>query len=313
VTDRSHHAGAGAGRGRTGPPGYPPAADSCTQDLRFAMGSYALGALDPAEADIARLHLVECAACRAEYREMAAVPAVLARITEAEMSAPAAMPTDDMLARLLGEAAIRDPSAFAPSHAAGGAAASRLGFSPVPDETDPTAATLSTQAPRRSRRRAAVRHSQGFLATLWAGSAFRRVGLAAAGGALAAVAVIGVYAVTSGSHQPSVYSNSIEAENPAMKITGSLQYHATEWGSSVQVTMHNVPPGDDCMLLAVDSKGNRVVASTWWAPSSGSATIDGGVAMEADEITKFDVVTATGQTLLELPVKGATSASTTTK
>ena len=88
----------------------------------------------------------------------------------------------------------------------------------------------------------------------------------------------------------------------AMGITGTVHYHATEWGSWVQVTMHNVPPGDDCMLLAVDGKGNRVVASTWWAPSSGTATIPGGVAMQADEISKFQVVTATGKTLLDVPV-----------
>jgi hypothetical protein len=311
VTDRSQHAGAGSGRGRSGPPGYPPAAESCSQDQRFAMGSYALGALDPAEADQARLHLMECAACRAEYREMAAVPEVLARITETEMAAIPVPPTDDMLARLLQEAARRDPSAFRSTAGAGAGfgAVSGLGFDPDAAEVDPGAATLSTtHVPRtRGRRRAVVRQKSRVFTTLWSGSAFRRISLAAAGGALAAVAVIGVYTFTSNSNKPSVFSNSLQAENAAMKITGSLQYHATDWGTWAQVTMHNVPPGDDCMLLAVDAKGNRVVASTWWAPSSGSATIPGGVAMEADQIMKFQVVTATGQTLLDLPVSSTTA------
>ncbi len=312
MTDRSHHAGAGSGRGRTGPPGYPPAAASCSQEQRFAMGSYALGALDPAEADQARLHLVECAACRAEYREMAGVPAILARITETEMAAVPVAPTDDMLARLLQAAVIRDPEAFGPPVASEGFSAFEgLGFDPAAVHTDPGAETVSTtHVPQtRSARRAAVRQKSRFLSTLWSGSAFRRVSLAAAGGALAAVAVIGVYAVTSGSNKPSVFSNTLQAENTAMKISGTLQYHAVDWGSWVQVTMHNVPPGDDCMLLAVDAKGNRVVASTWWAPSSGSATIPGGVAMQASEITKFEVVTATGQFLLDLPVSAGTATS----
>jgi hypothetical protein len=309
VTDRSHHAGAGAGRDRTGPPGYPPAADSCSQELRFALGSYALGALDPPEADQVRLHLVECAACRAEYRELAAVPAVLARITETEMAAVPVPPGSELLNRLLDQAAAREASNLGPESAgiAAGPAAARSGAARYDPAADLDAPTLSTGRPPHThgRRRAAVRQVRQpsrLLANLWAGSAFRRISIAAAGGALAAVAVLGVYAATSGSHSPSVFSNQVKAENTAMKISGSLQYHATEWGSWVEITMHNVPPGADCMLLAVDAKGNRVVASTWWAPSSGTATIPGGVAMEADEISKFEVVTATGTTLLDLPV-----------
>lgn len=311
MTDRSHHAGAGSGRGRTGPPGYPPPADSCSEDQRFSLGSYALGALDPFEADQVRMHLVECAACRAEYRELAAVPAVLARITETEMAAIPVPPGNELLNRLLAQAAAREASSLGSESvgiaAEAAAAASREsrssgGFDPA--YADPDAPTLNTGRPPRThgRRRAVVRQKSRFLATLWSGSAFRRVSIAAAGGALAAVAVLGVYTATSGSHKPSVFSNQLAAENTSMHITGSLQYHATEWGSWVEVTMHNVPPGDDCMLLAVDAKGNRVVASTWWAPSSGSATIPGGVAMQADSISKFEVVTATGTTLLDLPV-----------
>lgn len=139
-------------------------------------------------------------------------------------------------------------------------------------------------------------------AYLWSGSLMRRVSIAAAGGVLTAAAVIGVYSATSGSNSSGVFSKTIQAANKPMGITGTIQYHAAEWGSWVQVTMHNVPPGDDCTLLAVDAKGNRVVASTWWAPSSGTATIPGGVAMEADSIAKFEVVTASGQTLLDAPV-----------
>jgi len=117
---------------------------------------------------------------------------------------------------------------------------------------------------------------------------------------LAAAAVISVYAGTAGSNAP--VTTTINAANAAMGITGTVQYHATEWGSWVQVTMHNVPPGDDCSLVAVDSKGDRAVASSWWAPSSGTATIPGGVAMDTSDIVKFQVVTSTGTTLLDIPV-----------
>lgn len=318
MTDRSH-AGAGSGRGRTGPPGYPPgyppAADSCSPDQRIALGSYSLGALDPAEADQVRMHLVDCAACRAEYRELAAVPAVLARITETEMAAGPVPPDGELLTRLLEKAAAREASgrgavpgsaAADPASAWGpaqGAAQSPFG-SPGFADGSPAEAGHSGRASRHrpARQKPAGHQRAGLFAALWSGSLMRRVTIAAAGGALAAVAVITVYAGTGGSKPPVAFSKTISGTNAAMGISGTVQYHATEWGSWVQVTMHNVPPGDDCMLLAEDGKGNRVVASTWWAPSSGTATIPGGVAMEADSISKFQVVTATGKTLLDMPV-----------
>jgi hypothetical protein len=316
VTDRSH-AGAGSGRGRTGPPGYPPgyppAADSCSPDQRIALGSYALGALDPAEADQVRIHLVDCAACRAEYRELAAVPAVLARITETEMAAGPVPPDGELLTRLLEKAAAREASGrgAVPNPAAASPASawsSAQGSSGFADASDPgldlsPGSSHSGRARRRrpARQKSAGHQKSGLLSSLWSGSLVRRVSIAAAGGVLAAAAVISVYAGTAGSNVP--VTTTINAANAAMGITGTVQYHATEWGSWVQVTMHNVPPGDDCMLLAVDGKGNRVVASTWWAPSSGTATIPGGVAMEASEISKFQVVTATGKTLLDVPVQ----------
>lgn len=305
MTDRSQRAGAGAGIGRTGPPGYPPGypppADSCSPDQRIALGSYALGALDPLEADQVRRHLVECAACRTEYRELAAVPSVLARITETEMAAGPMPPDGELLTRLLARAAAREATA--------GLGAPTPGAHAAPEEpataaahAAPAAATAGPGHSRSRRRRGSVSQKPAMITNLWSGSLLRRVSIAAAGGVLTAGAVIGVYSATSSSNSPSVFSKTIQAANTQMGISGSIQYHAAEWGSWVQVTMHNVPPGDDCTLLAVDAKGNRVVASTWWAPQSGTATIPGGVAMEADSIARFEVVTADGTMLLDAPV-----------
>jgi hypothetical protein len=311
VTDRSQHAGAGAGLGRTGPPGYPPGypppADSCSPDQRIALGSYALGALDPLEADQVRRHLVECAACRMEYRELAAVPAVLARITETEMATGPVAPGSEMLTRLLDRAAAREATGL-------GATAPGPGAHAGPEESAVAAAHAASAASsaaataagpghsRARRRRGSVPQKSSMITNLWSGSLLRRASIAAAGGVLTAAAVIGVYSASSTSTSPTVFSKTLQGTNPKMGISGTIQYHAAEWGSWVQVTMHNVPPNDDCTLLAVDAKGNRVVASTWWAPQSGTATIPGGVAMEADSIAKFEVVTADGSTLLDVPV-----------
>ncbi|HEU5333220.1 MAG TPA: zf-HC2 domain-containing protein [Actinocrinis sp.] len=303
-----HSTGSGAGGGL--PPG-PPGTDAafCSPEQRVSLGSYALGALDPPEADQVRRHLLECPACRAEYRELAAVPAVLARITETEMAAGPVPPGGEMLARLLERAAAREGS-FAVG-GGGGAGASGAGMAPSIFDTGSFGAVGAGTGPgggsgsgrqgrTHGRRRASVRQSSRALAGGRFSSPLRKFGLALAGAGLAAAAVAGVYAVTSS--PAGAPSKTITAMNKAMGISGSVSYKPTEWGSWVQVTMHNVPPGDDCSLVAVDSKGDRAVASSWWAPSSGTATIPGGVAMDTSDIVKFQVVTSTGTTLLDIPV-----------
>ena len=258
----------------------------CSPEQRVALGSYALGALDPVEADHVRRHLLECPECRAEYRELAAVPALLARITETEMASGPVPPGDELLSRLLERAASRE--------------------SPVPASVETTGSFEALGAGSRlpathGRRRGAVRQSsRALVGARSGGGTLRKMGLVLTGAGLAAAAVIGVYAANSGS--ATTGSKTIDATNKAMGITGSVSYKPTEWGSWVQVTMHNVPPGDDCSLVAVDSKGDRAVASSWWAPSSGTATIPGGVAMDTSDIVKFQVVTSTGTTLLDIPV-----------
>lgn len=59
-------------------------ATACTPSLRIDLGCYVLGALDPAQHERVSRHLRTCAGCQAAYRELAALPALLARLTEAE-------------------------------------------------------------------------------------------------------------------------------------------------------------------------------------------------------------------------------------
>jgi hypothetical protein len=286
VNRNSSAPGAGGGL----PPG-PPGIDSgfCSPEQRVALGSYALGALDPVEADQVRQHMLECPGCRAEYRELAAVPALLARITETEMAAGPVPPGGELLSRLLERAAAHEGSA--------------------PEATVETTGSFDAvgvagggrQATRsHGRRRAAVPQSSRALVRPRSGGVLGKLGLVLSGAGLAAAAVAGVYALNSG--PTTTASKTIQGTNNAMGITGSISYKPTEWGSWVQVTMHNVPPGDDCSLVAVDAKGDRQVASSWWAPSSGTATIPGGVAMQASDIVKFEVVASNGGTLLSIPV-----------
>jgi hypothetical protein len=69
------------------------------EEVRDALGAYALGALDPDEIEGIEAHLVTCAACRAELaRDMEAVDALAVAI------APSVAPSPDVRARLLATA-----------------------------------------------------------------------------------------------------------------------------------------------------------------------------------------------------------------
>jgi hypothetical protein len=296
--------GSGLGRGMPAPPpGRDPA--GCSPELRKALGSYALGALDPVEADQVRRHLVDCPACRFEYREMAAMPALLSRIPEIEMSVGAtpARPGPDMLTRLLDRAAVFEGSV---ADSAASSAAASSASAPFADSAP------QYQAPRqpgaavahRRHRTAGSGGMSGLAARLldrWRqGSPLQHVSIVTAGTALVAAAAVGSYAATSSSPAPA-FSNTLSATNSTTGISGIVDYHSVDWGSWVQVTMHGVPAGDDCSLIAVDAKGARAVASTWTAPPGGTATIPGGLAMAASSIVEFEVVTTSGSTLLAIP------------
>jgi hypothetical protein len=160
----------------------------------------------------------------------------------------------------------------------------------VPDAHRPAAAPVPRA--RRSRPRSRLR---------WPS---RPGASAALSGALVAVAATGVFVgVQSAGGAPTAAVDTVSAANTANGVSGTVQYRPTDWGSWVQITLHGVPRGDNCVMYAVDGSGNRSVAGSWWVPYSGpgSATIPGGVAMQASTIRQFVVETTNGQVLLTVP------------
>jgi hypothetical protein len=246
------------------------------------LGAYVLGALEPDEADALRRHMADCPVCQAEYRELqqaagllAAVPAEAFEARGAAGAAPEAGLDPGMWERL------RERAGLAHGPAAGLVAAPR----PARDAAAPA------PHPRR-RRRSGLR---------WPS---RPGASAALSGALVAAAAAGIFAGVSISGESSAGAETVSAVNATDGVSGSIQYRPTDWGSWVQVTLKGVPPGDDCVMYAVDASGDRSVAGSWWAPgsTSQSATIPGGVSMQASAIRQFVVETAAGQVLLVVPV-----------
>ena len=254
---------------------------------REDLGAYLLGALEPEEAELMRLHIRQCPACQAEYAELAPVAGLLARIP-AEAFVPERHSIDEspdpaMWERLRSRAGLPG-AAESPSDA-------RFNPPPIAVRPNGTVRPPRSNASTRPTTRRAHRPMRPSTAALLSG-------------VLVAAAAIGIYAGTRPSPSaPEAATETISATNAADGVSGTVQYRPTDWGSWVQITLKGVKPGNDCVLYAEDDHGDKAVASTWWAPSlvGQSATIPGGVAMHASDIKNFQVTTTVGQILLTIP------------
>ena len=256
-----------------------------THAWREELGAYLLGALEADEAERMRLHLAECAACRAEHDELAPLVGMLAKVpAEAFPDEQLAneVPDPAMWERLRSRAGLPG-AAETPSDARFRAAPGSL----RPNGSNRPPQPIASARPARRTRRP-----------------MRPATSALISGVLVAAAAFGIYAGTRpGTAAPLAKAETVSATNAADGVSGTVQYRPTDWGSWVQITLKGVKPGDDCILYATDGQGNKSVASTWWAPSltGESATIPGGVNMDASTIKNFQVTTTVGEILLTIP------------
>lgn len=259
---------------------------------REELGAYLVGALEADEAERMRAHLTQCPACQAEYAALAPVAGLLSKVPVEAFTSYAeadAAPDPGMWERLSARAGLvgvaespSDVRLRANPTLPGG---QRPGGSPRPPQPSPA----SRPSSRRARRSTKMRPATAALIS----------------GVLVAAAAIGIYAGTrpsSGAPQAAGIET-VSAANKVDGVSGTVQYRSTEWGSWVQISLKGVKAGDDCILYAMDGHGNKVAASTWWAPDAvgATATIPGGVAMNASDIQKFQVTTTAGDVLLTVP------------
>lgn len=76
----------------------------------------------------------------------------------------------------------------------------------------------------------------------------------------------------------------------------------TDAGTTLDLTLAGVTPGEHCSLVAVSSNGTHEVTSTWVANYEGDATITGSTGISLADIERFDITTPDGTTLLQVPV-----------
>lgn len=90
-------------------------------------------------------------------------------------------------------------------------------------------------------------------------------------------------------------------------VKASIEFHGVAWGTSLQITMSDLPAYYHCTLLAVGKDGSVQFASSWGSGAAGgTVTVPGGVAMDPSLIDHFDVALMPGVDL-EIPVPAANS------
>ncbi|MBX7546986.1 zf-HC2 domain-containing protein [Streptomyces sp. NPDC004232] len=245
--------------------------------LRMALGGYVLGALSPAETEQVRAHLATCDACRAEYEQLAGLPALLATVTAAE-AAGGAVPAGDEepVDRLVRRAA---------------------GSTPPAAPRAPGAGLLDGMLRRAAaRRRRTVRWQlAGAVASLML------VAAAAVGGTWLVTGA----SVTSEGRPPgaatSTPSRTFSGSDATTGVTASVEVFPSAWGSVLRVSAHGAPAGIVCRLQAVGSGGARADAATWRAGAYPAGTrIPGAVPMSPGAIEHFEIVAGNGQKLVTI-------------
>ncbi|GAB2780929.1 anti-sigma factor family protein [Streptomyces daliensis] len=247
------------------------------------VAAYALGVLDPAEAERFEQHLAGCDRCGAELESLMPLPPLLAEHAEHVAHAD---PTDDT------------------DHAVPEA----LGARPAPELLDRLLA--ETAAERRGRRQRRV----------WlAAAAFVLV----VGGPLAAVGFAGggdgdgngsgePAHVASPAREMYEHGEKIGVVDARTKARATVSLERKDWGTHVALKLGHVRGPLSCELVAVGANGTEQTVTTWSVPEGGYGIpgskwpeplyTHGGAAFQREDISRFDVRTLDGRRLASIKV-----------
>jgi hypothetical protein len=102
----------------------------------------------------------------------------------------------------------------------------------------------------------------------------------------------------------------VQGKNDATNVTAKLGLEAKLWGTQVSMELANVRGPVKCQLVAISKAGGVDPALSWTVTPEGYGTpeqptplvLDGGTAIQRDDIAKFEVRTSDGTTLVTIPV-----------
>ncbi|MET8451941.1 zf-HC2 domain-containing protein [Streptomyces sp. NPDC005209] len=253
--------------------------------LRLALGAYVLGTLPSAEMERVRLHLEECAECRAEHTQLAGLPALLATVTEAEASGQTVPTADGDAADRLVARAAESAQASLPEQPAAPA---------VPKAAEKGVLEKLLQQAAARRRRTWRLQLAGAAASL------TLIAAAVGGTWLATVGSVGSQATPPGPTAPAAW-RTFSGSDPTTGVTASVKVSPTAWGSTLQVSAGGAPAGITCRLQAVGPGGVRKDGASWRAGEyPPGTTIPGAVALSPGAIEHFEILAGNGQKLVTM-------------
>ncbi|GHE86660.1 zf-HC2 domain-containing protein [Streptomyces fumanus] len=243
-----------------------------------AVGAYALGILDDAEATAFEAHLATCEWCARQLDELAGMEPMLAALAQvpgagrpAAGEAPAARPGPELAAKLADEVAARRARKKRRNlYLVGTAAALIVG--------GPFAAVATTSGGEDG--------------------GGRSTGAGAAGPAQAAFAEM---------------PDRVSATDPGTRVSATVALEGKAWGTDAVLELKNVKGPEKCSLVAVGKNGERETVSSWSVPARGygipdAATgkareplyVHGGAALTPNQIDHFEVMTFDGERLVQV-------------
>ncbi|MFI2415001.1 zf-HC2 domain-containing protein [Streptomyces sp. NPDC018947] len=243
-----------------------------------AVGAYALGILDDAEATAFEAHLAGCEWCARQLDELAGMEPVMAALADL-------------------------PGAGTP------AVAQSLSARPGPRLAD---RLVGEVAERRARTRRRNLYLVGTAAALIIGGPFAAVATTGGddGGRTTEARRPGGPAASAFAAMP----DRVTATDPATGVGATVALEGRAWGTDAVLELTNVEGPEKCSLIAVGRNGERQTLSTWSVPGrgyglAGAAADDkakeplyvhGGTALAPDEIDHFEVMTFDGERLVEV-------------
>ncbi|MCZ4514304.1 zf-HC2 domain-containing protein [Streptomyces sp. ActVer] len=248
-------------------------------DVHETVGAYALGILDDAEATAFEAHLATCEWCGQQLDELAGMEPMLAALADlpAAQGTPAigeslaARPSPQLADRLVGEVVERRVRAKRSRRAFFGLAASLIIGGPV-------AAIAATGGDT-------TKEAQPLQSSSPAKEAFTRM------------------------------TDKVKATDPTTKVSAAVGMEGKAWGTHSVLELKNVKGPEKCSLIAVGKNGERETATTWAVPKWGYGIedakteqaksplyVNGGVAMNPEDIDYFEVMTFDGKKLVQVDV-----------
>lgn len=239
-------------------------------DVRLVLGVYVLGAADPAERTLVRMHLAWCRDCREELAGLAGLPGLLRRVPAAE--------ADQLLASEAGPGGRADPSA-------------------------------DNALPRLLARAARTRRTRRWLAVTATAAAvvFAAGSGMAAGGGFGADRVqrpAGPVAATNAPVSSQVAWETAAARNDLTGATATVRYAPAAFGTELEVRVSGVAPGTTCELRVTGPGGQREISGAWTVVSAQytGTWIEGSASFRVSGIRGFAVVSGR-KILVSVPVK----------